>query len=133
MGFERGGSLKKTLRVNGSKFQYESLFCGLTPVAKNAAVLLALKYTGKKTTGFLRTDTMILFCSRVSLDLSGSVRPKIKPLSLPVNTGCLYLFFLRSIGIERTVSTCSVLLSLWRKFELGRTLVNSAQAMKQMH
>ena len=42
-GVWKGGSLKKTLRVNGSKIQYESLFCGLTPVAKIRREFAALK------------------------------------------------------------------------------------------
>ena len=76
----KGGVFEKTLRVNGSKFQYQSLFCGLTPVAKIGHEFAALKHTSKKTTGYLRTDKTTLFCSRVSLDFGNATT---QPLSVP--------------------------------------------------
>ena len=47
-GVWKGGSLKKTLRVNGSKIQYESIFCGLTPVAELGHEFAALKHASTK-------------------------------------------------------------------------------------
>ena len=61
----KGGSLKKTLRVNESTIQYESLFCGLTPVAKTRPELSLLKRVGTKSTAMSGEQHILLISSHV--------------------------------------------------------------------
>ena len=60
-------------------------------MANNAAVLRALKHTGKKITGFLRSEGTIDFSSRVSFESPGILFGfKHSNQTISVNTGWLY-------------------------------------------